>query len=76
MPIDDSSRAEIYLGLGVNRVTTRLGAGDSPGLNRAVQGRLLPAPVGGRVHYSICRTASELAQAMQQQAGGSLSGLG
>jgi hypothetical protein len=64
------------LGLGVNRVSLRSDDRDFPGLNRAVQGRISRGPVGGETRYSICRTASELAQAMQQQRGVSLAGLG
>jgi hypothetical protein len=66
----------IYLGLGVNRVTTRLENQGMPGLNRAVEGLIVEGSVRGQSHYSICRTASDLAQAMQQQSGGSLTGLG
>lgn len=64
------------LGLGVNSVSSRSDDRDFPGLNRAVQGRISHGPVGGETRYSICRTASELAQAMQQQSGVSLAGLG
>ncbi|MCP9902382.1 hypothetical protein KBZ09_17495 [Cyanobium sp. Cruz CV11-17] len=65
-----------FLGHGVNRVTDRFGDRDRPGPNVAVSGLEIPGAAGGMTLCSVCRTASELAQAMQFQAGGSLTGLG
>lgn len=65
-----------FLGHGVNRVTDCFGERDRPGANVAVTGRVIPGAARGMMHCRVCRTASELAQAMQFEAGGSLSGLG
>lgn len=71
-----SSPCAGYLGHGVNRVLDPLDGNSGPGPNRAVEGDEIAAGLGGGSRISICRTASELAQAMQRQSGGSLTGLG
>jgi len=65
-----------FLGHGVHRVTDRFGDRDRPGPNVAVTGLEIPGAASGMTRCSVCRTASDLAQAMQLQAGGSLTGLG
>jgi hypothetical protein len=65
-----------YLGHGVNRVLDRLQDEHAPGPNVAVEGQVIAGGLGGETRCSVCRTASALAQAMQQRHGGGLTGLG
>jgi len=65
-----------YLGLGIKRVPDWGDADRGPGPNMAVEGLAVAAGLGGSTRCSICRTASELATAMQRQGSGSLTGLG
>ncbi len=74
MDIQDPTGA--YLGHGVNRVLDQLHEDSGPGPNVAVAGQPIAGGLGGETRCSVCRTASELAQAMQQRHGGALTGLG
>lgn len=71
-----------YLGFGLNSVHDKLAQGDSNDqndqrkANRAVEGEVIAGGLGGNTRCSVCRTASEVARAMQRQIGGSLTGLG
>ena len=66
-----------HLGYGLSRIPNQIGDALAPKPNRAVMGEPKPGrPVSHSATYHICRTASELAQAMQRQGGGSLTGLG
>jgi len=75
-PIPSSDPTAGYLGHGLNRVRDQLDPGHGPSPNRAVTGERLATGLGGGSRCSICRTASELAQALQRQSGASLSALG
>lgn len=68
--------AASHLGLGINRVHSQGTANDGPGPNIAVEGQVIAGGLGGNTRCSICRTASDLAKAMQGQNAGSLTGLG
>lgn len=65
-----------HLGLGIQRVPERVDAVREPGPNQAVEGLAMAAGLGGGARCSICRTASDLATAMQRHSSGSLTGLG
>lgn len=65
-----------HLGHGVSRVPDQIGDAPGPKPHRAVEGEVVAGGLGGSTSCHICRTASELAQSMQRQAGGSLTGLG
>lgn len=65
-----------HLGLGIQRVPERVDDVREPGPNMAVEGLAMGAGLGGSMRCSICRTASDLAAAMQRQSSGSLTGLG
>ncbi|MCE2839583.1 MAG: jacalin-like lectin [Cyanobacteriota bacterium] len=77
MPLNDPTAG--YLGFGVSRVhdqLDQLNENPSPRPSRSVDGEAIAGGLGGGSRCSICRTAGELAQAMQNESGGSLTGLG
>lgn len=77
MPLNDPTAS--HLGFGINCVSDQLDQGDenhTPRPNRAVDGEAIAGGLGGSSRFSICRTASDLAQAMQRESGASLTGLG
>jgi len=73
-----------YLGHGVNRVPDQRveeeGSSSDPGgltlSTLAIEGQPVSGGLGGSTSCVICRTASELARAMQRETGASLTGLG
>lgn len=78
LPMQSPLSPTSCLGQGIHRVADQLD--DPPAVlttrRSAVEGEALAGEVGANSHCSVCRTASELAQAMQVQQGGSLTGLG